>query len=130
MTSTKSPQSNPPKSPFASHSKKAHSDKPKESPSNILLHKNSKPIKKLKTKVIVKYDVGFNNKLTIRGTGANLSWEKGIDLKNINSNEWVWETDANFTECEFKVLINDTTYEIGDNHKITCHTTTEYKPNF
>jgi hypothetical protein len=59
-----------------------------------------------KTRVVVKYDVGFNNAIYIRGNGANLSWDKGILLKNVKPDEWVWETDLAFTKCEFKVMIN------------------------
>lgn len=83
-----------------------------------------------KTRVVIKYDVGFNNSLYIRGKGANLSWEKGVCLKNTKSDEWVWESDLPFTTCEFKVLINDSQYENGDNHPLACGQTFEYTPHF
>lgn len=87
----------------------------------------SKPIK---TRVIVKFDVGFGNHLTIRGKGANLCWEKGIILHNIQADEWLWETDIPFTKCEFKVLINDESYESGENHSIKCGASFQYTPFF
>jgi hypothetical protein len=83
-----------------------------------------------KTRVMIKYDIGFNNVLTIRGKGANLSWDKGITLKNVKNDEWVWESDIPFTTCEFKVLINDAQYEQGDNHPLSCGTSLEYTPTF
>lgn len=83
-----------------------------------------------KTRVIVKYDVGFTNSLYIRGRGANLSWEKGIELKNIGSDEWLWECETPFTTCEFKVLINDQFYESGENRTIECGTSLQYSPKF
>lgn len=83
-----------------------------------------------KTRIIIKYDVGFNNSLTLRGKGANLSWEKGIPLKNIKADEWVWETDTPFTSCEFKVLINDKHYEVGNNHTLICGARIQYTPKF
>lgn len=83
-----------------------------------------------KTKVTVKYDVGFSNQLYIRGKGANLSWEKGIVLKNVKPDEWVWETDAHFSNCEFKVLINDKNFESGDNHYLIQGSTIVYTPHF
>lgn len=82
------------------------------------------------TRIVVKYDVGFSNALYLRGKGANLSWDKGVLLKNTRSDEWVWETDVPFTNCEFKVLINDEQYEIGDNHPLNCGATVQYTPKF
>jgi hypothetical protein len=83
-----------------------------------------------KTRVIVKYDAGFPNQLYIRGKGANLSWDKGLPLKNIKPDEWMWETDANFNYCEFKILINDRVYENGDNHHLNAGSTLLYTPHF
>ena len=70
------------------------------------------------TRITVKYDIGYANQLYIRGKGANLSWDKGQPMKNTKSDEWVWETEAHFTQCEFKVLMNDQNYETGDNHSV------------
>lgn len=83
-----------------------------------------------KTRVVVKYDVGFSNVLHIRGSGANLSWHKGTPLKNVKKDEWVWETDSSFAACEFKVLVNDAQYETGNNHLLTCGASIEYTPRF
>jgi hypothetical protein len=60
-----------------------------------------------KTRLLIKFDCGFNNWITIRGEGAGLSWQTGTALKNISPDEWVFETDVPFANCEFKVLIND-----------------------
>jgi hypothetical protein len=83
-----------------------------------------------KTRITIKYDVGFPNQLYIRGKGANLSWDKGQLLKNVKPDEWVWETDAHFTHCEFKVLINDRIYENGDNHQLNAGSNLLYTPHF
>ena len=83
-----------------------------------------------KTRVTINYDVGFSNKLYIRGAGANLSWDKGQPLTNTKADEWVWETDANFNQCEFKVLINDQAYENGGNHTLKAGATVVYTPYF
>lgn len=82
------------------------------------------------TRIVVHFDVGFNNNLFIRGSGANLNWNKGIMLLNTRPDEWVWETEQIFNSCEFKVLINDSHYEEGDNHTITCNNCIEYTPRF
>jgi hypothetical protein len=86
--------------------------------------------KNTSAKVTIKYDVGFGNNLYIRGQGADLSWSKGIALKNTRANEWEWETTSTFTKCEFKILINDENYETGPNHIITYGSTVQYTPHF
>lgn len=83
-----------------------------------------------KTRITVKYDVGFNNHLFIRGKGAGLSWEKGIPLKNVKADEWVWESDAPFNQGEFKILINDKHYETGENHQLPHGASITYTPHF
>lgn len=83
-----------------------------------------------KTRVTIKFDVGFPNQLYIRGKGANLSWDKGQPLLNIKADEWLWETEAPFTQCEFKILINDRVYENGENHQIHSGSSIVYTPHF
>lgn len=83
-----------------------------------------------KTRIVVKYDVGFNNLITIRGKGAGLSWDRGLSLKNAKADEWIWETDIPFTVGEFKVLINDDQYEQGENHTLRCGASVQYTPKF
>jgi hypothetical protein len=92
--------------------------------------KNSHPTTTKKTKITVKYDSGFSNYLTIRGEGAHLTWEKGQLLKNIKNDEWVWETEATFQKCQFKVLINDRQYELGPNRELQAGLTLQYTPSF
>lgn len=82
------------------------------------------------SKVVIKYDVGFNNHLFIRGKGANLSWHKGIPLQNKSADEWTWQTDVPFQDLEFKILINDEHYEEGDNHRLKQGQTVHYVPRF
>lgn len=90
----------------------------------------TEPKKAPKTRIIVHYNVGFNNFLSLRGKGANLSWDKGIVLKNLKSDEWIFEIETSFNTCEFKVLINDSQYEIGENHLISCGASVQYTPKF
>lgn len=101
-----------------------------ENVDSSLLKSSSENKKNQITKVIIKYDVGFNNSVYIRGQGANLNWNKGIQLRNVKADEWVWETDATFHLCEFKALINDKQFEQGENHKITCGASMHYTPKF
>jgi len=94
-------------------------------PSQTAMTKNST------TKVTIKFDCGFGNQLFIRGEGCSeLHWDKGTKLKNVNRDEWVWETNQPFNQCKFKVLINDIHYEAGDNHQIASGATFRYTPRF
>lgn len=86
--------------------------------------------KKQASKITIKYDVGFKNSLYIRGSGAGLSWQKGKLMKNIGADTWVWETDADFKEIEFKVLVNDQAYEEGENHRLQSGKPVQYSPRF
>lgn len=81
-------------------------------------------------KIIVKYDCGFGNAIYIRGNGSNLSWEKGQILKNTKPDEWTWELDISSPIGEFKVLLNDTEYEVGTNHILEQGSTIQFTPQF
>lgn len=98
--------------------------------SAMSLFDTPKSNKKVKTRIVVKYDVGFNNHLFVRGKGANLSWEKGTPLKNVKNDEWVWETELPILGGEFKVLINDESYECGENRKLVAGACIIYTPSF
>jgi hypothetical protein len=67
-------------------------------------------------RITVKIDVGLGNWLTIRGCGGGLGWDKGVPLKNMGPDVWVWET-CTYDDVEFKLLINDAHWECGDNHR-------------
>jgi hypothetical protein len=83
-----------------------------------------------KTRVMIRYNVGFNNALYIRGKGPDLSWDRGVQLRNVEADLWVWETDASFSVAEFKVLVNDRVYEEGANHTLKYGEHIEYSPRF
>ncbi len=83
-----------------------------------------------KTKITIKYDAGFSNELYIRGKGADLKWEKGLKLVNVKPDEWIWETNSKFSQCEFKILLNDQVYENGENRHLLEGASVQYTPNF
>lgn len=129
----------PPKNENKPTKSVANSTPAVKSPSSVVKHGESHGVpakvaseKKAagKTKITVKYDVGFSNQLYIRGSGSNLNWNKGQKLTNVKADEWVWETDANFNQCEFKVLINDQIFEKGENHWLHNGASVVYTPNF
>jgi len=73
-----------------------------------------KTVKKAKTTIIAKCDIGFGNALFIRGEGAGLSWESGIPMENIDSETWQWAASSS-SVIEAKVLINDDNWAAGSN---------------
>jgi exonuclease III len=83
-----------------------------------------------KTQIIVKYNTGLGNKLFIRGTGPGMSWEKGIELRNINQDTWIFETQSNLPNFEYKILLNDMHWGAGNNGRIECKKTQEITPAF
>jgi hypothetical protein len=82
------------------------------------------------TTISVKYDCGYNNHLTLRGEGAGLSWSHGTPLKNIAPGEWIFEVAAPDKQFEFKILINDQIFELGENHRIEQGQRLELRPKF
>jgi hypothetical protein len=85
---------------------------------------------KRKITIVVKYDCGYDNHLTLRGVGGGLSWYRGVPLINKGSDEWVIEFDARTKSLEFKVLINDQVFEMGDNHTVKQGETFYCSPQF
>ena len=63
--------------------------------------------KKTTTTVIARVDVGFGNSLYIRGEGAGLSWDKGVQLDNVSPYEWTFTSTKAKGDVCFKFLIND-----------------------
>ncbi len=64
--------------------------------------------------VEAKVDVGFGNKLFIRGRGAGLSWDKGAPLQCIAPSTWVWFSSQAGDQVLFKLLLNDAIWSEGE----------------
>lgn len=79
------------------------------------------------TRVIAKVDAGWGNSLFIRGNGAGLSWHAGVLMQCVGSDEWIWENKIGKGTVEFKVLVNDEIWAVGDDvsvnagDTVTCH---------
>lgn len=76
-----------------------------------------------------KIDVGFGNKLYLRGEGHGLSWNQGVPLTNVDSSTWKWsgEADANL---KFKLLLNDCVWSKGEDLVATPGQKVEVAPAF
>ena len=95
-------------------------------PSTAKLQKNEEK----ETSISIFMDVGFFNALFLRGTGPGMSWEKGVPLVNVNANHWEWKSSTPFDEFEFKIVLNDTQFEGGENHRIQFGESLKHTPNF
>jgi hypothetical protein len=80
------------------------------------------------TEIVARIDIGFGNKLTIRGAGAGLNWEKG-EAMEFADGVWSYST-ASKDNFEFKVLINDQTWMTGENIQEKAGGKVVFKPVF
>ena len=117
---------------------KAETPKPAAKPASTKATKATKATATAKkaidstaTVVVAKYDVGFGNKLFIRGEGAGLSWEIGVEMKNVENDVWVWtNNDLKKGAVACKFLINDDIWSTGENLFVTAGETSTVFPNF
>ena len=76
---------------------------------------------KAKTTIVAKIDIGFGRLLYLRGEGAGLSWDQGVPMDCVNSDEWKWSTnDAPDAGLIFKFIIDDEEdkWAIGENLEV------------
>lgn len=60
-----------------------------------------------------KIDVGFGNNLFVRGQGAGLSWDRGVQLENVDQKTWRLSVPAT-DKLQFKLLLNDSIWAQGE----------------
>ena len=60
-----------------------------------------------------KIDIGYGNNLFVRGQGAGLSWDRGVQLKNVDQKTWRIAIPAS-DKLQFKLLLNDTVWAQGE----------------
>ena len=82
------------------------------------------------TAVHAKIDVGFGNALYIRGSGDGLSWDEGTLLECVDSTTWVWSTKKAGTNVEFKLLLNDQVWAVGENQMVAPGQSIDVIPAF
>ncbi len=82
------------------------------------------------TTIVAKIDVGFGNQLFIRGNGADLNWDRGIELDNTAPNEWRLTSGEIQDDIECKFLINDRVWSSGDNLTLKAGGELVFEPTF
>lgn len=90
------------------------------------------PMSPTKTLIRVHYDVGWGNNMYIRGNTYPLWWNEGRLMRNTASNCWEFEIERipYGQTLEFKPLINDTTWSLGNNYTVTGGSTIDIYPSF
>tara|TARA_B100001971_G_scaffold214864_1_gene255008 strand:+ start:1899 stop:2372 length:474 start_codon:yes stop_codon:yes gene_type:complete len=83
-----------------------------------------------RTSIIARVDVGFGNSLYVRGEGAGLSWDKGIQLDNVSPYEWSFASTQAKGDVTFKFLINDEIWAEGENGTVAAGDTSITSPVF
>lgn len=81
------------------------------------------------TTIEAKIDVGFGNKLFVRGQGGGLSWDHGTPLKCVDPQTWQWSGEVN-DAVKFKLLLNDTVWAQGEDLVATPGKRVEICPSF
>jgi len=65
------------------------------------------------TFISAQIDIGFGNRLTIRGSGPGLSWDEGLLMDNAGPNLWTVSLAKASKPVNFKVLVNDLSWSTG-----------------
>ncbi len=63
--------------------------------------------------ITAKIDVGFGNSLFLRGSGAGLTWSKGVPLVCVANDAWSLVLSGATGPFAFKFLLNDTAWSTG-----------------
>jgi predicted alpha/beta superfamily hydrolase len=82
------------------------------------------------TTVRVHYDVGWGNRITIRGSKAPLSWSAGTNATWTTGNVWVLSWPDSAGDMEVKPLVNDVSWSTGANYRVKAGTTVNIYPFF
>ena len=82
------------------------------------------------TTVRVFFDVGYGNRITVRGNKAPLSWTAGTNTTWGTGNVWTLSWANSVGDVELKPLINDTTWSTGANYRIKAGSTVNIYPFF
>lgn len=82
------------------------------------------------TTISAQVDVGFGNALFLRGEGPGLNWEKGLLLNCVADTEWSVNLSGATSPLTFKFLLNDETWNIGENYTLAPGKVGTFKPEF
>jgi hypothetical protein len=82
------------------------------------------------TRLSIRYNAVSGKTPKIYGTGPGMSWNKGVPLKNVGQDLWIWDTSESFDNFEYKIVLNDVEWEKGPNHRSHHGKKEEILPRF
>ena len=82
------------------------------------------------TEIAARINVGWGNKLFIRGQGDGLSWDEGTPLVCAGDSTWVWSTRQAKASIVFKLLLNDQIWAAGPDGVVEPGNRLEVVPAF
>ncbi len=91
-----------------------------------------KPVapKPVQTTITAIIDIGFGNQLFIRGEGPGLSWDKGVLLDCVGDDKWSITLGESARPVIFKFLVNDLSWNAGEDYSVAAGTSITLTPVF
>lgn len=86
--------------------------------------------KPLTTTITAQIDIGFGNALHIRGEGPGLSWDKGLLMNCVADDRWSVELPESSRPIVFKFLVNDLTWNTGEDYSVAPGSNVTLVPTF
>ena len=80
--------------------------------------------------LVAKVDVGFGNVLYVRGDEPFLHWGKGTALGNVSGDKWEIVLTGIDRPFDFKFLVNDSGWSMGENYTASPGDTVTLSPSF
>ena len=112
----------------------AKAEKPSIAPA-VKAPKTSSPKTKAKpapvtTTIVAAVDVGFGNRLTLRGAGPGLSWDAGLPLECVADDRWSITLPETSQPIVCKFLLNDAEWSAGDDYTVLPGASVVLSPTF
>ena len=82
------------------------------------------------TYISAKIDIGFGNRLYVRGEGPGLSWDKGLPMDWAKGDLWTCSLKGATAPLIFKVLVNDLTWNTGKDYVVEPGQSVTVTPTF
>lgn len=82
------------------------------------------------TVISAKIDVGFGNTLFVRGEGPGLSWDAGVPMNSVDADTWSATITGAKTEVSFKFLVNDISWNEGEDYVVAAGSEVTVSPSF
>lgn len=84
----------------------------------------------VQTRIVARLDVGFGNRLYVRGDGPGLSWNQGVAMECVANDQWELVVGESSQPISFKVLLNDATWCTGPDSVVASGSTITVTPEF